>query len=147
MEEGYRTLKSFEGITLRMVTGYTKDSEYLVATLVPKLEAETGIKLIVDQVDHENLFEKQMMDISGNRIYDIMNPCTEWAFQYSKFAQPLNSFMGRNGYPNPELDDFIPGVWNAWNRSREIFWFPYQPDSRVFYYRSDLLQEKGIKPP
>jgi len=147
MEKRIRTLKSFEGVTLRMVTGYTEDSEYLVSTLVPRLEAETGIRLEVDQVNHEVLFEKQIKDVTGDQIYDIVNPCTEWVRQYSIFTVPLSPYFGRDGYPDSEIDDIIPGVWNSWNPTKDYFWLPYQPDSRVFYYRTDLLQEAGMTPP
>jgi multiple sugar transport system substrate-binding protein len=147
MENKNVNLNPFKGTILRMVTGYTEDSEYLVSTLVPKLETETGIKLIVEQVNHDIVFEKQMMDVKGGHVYDIVNPCMEWSRQYTNFSTPLNPYIGRNGYPDPDLDDIIPNVWEAWNPTRNIFWFPYQPDSRVFYYRTDLLQEAGMPPP
>ncbi|MCX6089048.1 MAG: sugar ABC transporter substrate-binding protein [Candidatus Atribacteria bacterium] len=147
MEKRNGVLKPYEGTTLRMVTGYTEDSEYLVSGLLPKLEAETGIELMVEQVPHDDLYRKQIMDVNGAQVYDIVNPCAEWFHQYENFTVPLNSYMGKEGYPDPQIDDIISRVWKVWNPTKDVYWFPYQPDSRVFYYRKDLLQEAGLTPP
>jgi len=139
--------KTFRGITLRVAIVHTEDSEYLASHLAPMLEAESGIKLIVDQIPYDELNAKQLMDWVGAKNYDIINPCTEWSHQYMPFAVPLNKYIGDPNYPDPELNDIIPGVWKVWKPTENIYWFPYQPDSRVFYYRKDLIEEAGLTPP
>jgi len=136
--------KPFEGVTLRVAIVSTEDSKYLATDLVPRLEKETGIKLIVDQVPYDDLNSKQLMDAVGAKTYDIINPCTEWSRQYTAFGEPLNAYIGKEGFPNPEIDDIIPGIWSVWNPGEDIYWFPYQPDSRVFYFRKDLAQDLGM---
>jgi len=143
----YAQNKPFEGVTLRVAIVSTEDSKYLATGLAPRLEKETGIKLIVDQVPYDELNAKQLMDAAGAKTYDIINPCTEWSRQYMAFAEPINPYIGKEGFPNPEIDDIIPGIWKVWNPGKDIYWFPYQPDSRVFYYRNDLLQEAGMATP
>ena len=139
--------KPFEGVTLRVAIISTEDSKYLATDLAPRLEKETGIKLIVDQVPYEELNSKQLMDATGAKTFDIINPCTEWSRQYVAFGEPLNAYIGKEGFPNPEIDDIIPGIWKVWNPGKDIYWFPYQPDSRVFYFRNDLVQETGMAAP
>lgn len=137
----------FKGVTLRVAIVHTEDSEYLASHLAPMLGAVSGIKLIVDQIPYDELNAKQLMDWVGAKNYDLINPCTEWSHQYAAFAIPLNKYIGDPNYPDPELDDIIPGIWKVWRPGPEIYWFPYQPDSRVFYYRQDLIDEAGLTGP
>ena len=55
--------------------------------------------------------------------------------------------MGDANYPDPELNDMIPYVWKEFNGGKDIYWFPYQPDTRIFFFRQDLLDASGLKAP
>lgn len=139
--------KPFEGKVVNALIFSSLDTEYMINVLAPALKAETGIDLRIDQVPYEDIRAKQLADATGAKRYDIINPCTEWSFEYAQFASPLTNFVDNDNYPDPELDDMIPYVWDEFNSGEDIYWFPYQPDTRIFFYRKDLLQDAGLQPP
>lgn len=139
--------KMFEGETVNALIFTSSDTDYMINVLAPKLKEETGINLQIDQVPYDNIRAKQLADVTGAKRYDIINPCTEWSFEYAQFAEPLNQYIGKADYPDPEIDDIIPYVWKEFNGSKNTYWFPYQPDTRVFFYRKDLLKQAGLEAP
>ena len=139
--------KPFEGTEVRALVFRSLDGDYIAGTLAPRLKSETGITLTVDQVPYEEVRAKQLADRAGAKRYDILNTTTEWSYEYRKFAAPLDAYIGKAGYPDIEQDDVIPFVWKAFNPGKKIAWMPYQPDTRLFFYRRDLLEAAGIQPP
>jgi multiple sugar transport system substrate-binding protein len=139
--------KPFDGVELKALVVGTEDGDYISNTLAPRLKELTGITLSVDQTPYEQLRAKQLADRAGAKRFDIINPCTEWSYEYRLFAAPLNDYIGKAGYPDIEQPDIIPFVWKAFNPGKEIAWMPYQPDTRVFLYRSDLFKDAGLVPP
>lgn len=139
--------KPFAGTEVRALLFRSLDGDYIAGTLAPRLKSETGITLTVDQVPYEEVRAKQLADRAGAKRYDILNTTTEWSYEYRKFAAPLNAYIGRAGYPDIEQADIIPFVWQAFNPGKKIAWMPYQPDTRIFFYRGDLLQAAGVQPP
>jgi ABC-type glycerol-3-phosphate transport system substrate-binding protein len=138
--------KMFEGVEINALIFRSSDTDYIMQELAPRLEEETGIVLKVDQVPYEEVRAKQLTDVAGAKQYDIINPCTEWSYEYRQFAVPLNEYIGAEGYPDIEEDDIIPFVWSEFN-PEGIHWFPYQPDTRIFFYREDLLAQEGLSVP
>jgi multiple sugar transport system substrate-binding protein len=139
--------KLFAGTVVNALLFTSLDAEYIVNVLAPKLKAETGIELRVDQVPYEDIRARQLADATGAKRYDIINPCTEWSYEYAQFATPLTKYIGMADYPNVELDDMIPYVWEEFNGGKDVYWFPYQPDTRIFFYRTDLLSAEGLSEP
>jgi multiple sugar transport system substrate-binding protein len=137
----------FAGTEVRALVFRSLDGDYIAGTLAPRLKSETGITLTVDQVPYEEVRAKQLADRAGAKRYDILNSTTEWSYEYRKFAAPLNDYIGKAGYPDIEQADIIPFVWQAFNPGKKTAWMPYQPDTRIFFYRHDLLEAAGIQPP
>lgn len=137
----------FDGVEVKALIFRSLDTDYIIKTLAPRLEKETGIKLTVDDPPYEDVRAKQLADRAGAKTFDIINPCTEWSYEYAQFTAPLDPYIGKAGYPNLETDDMIPFVWKAFNPGKEVKLLPYQPDTRIFFYRQDLLKAAGINPP
>jgi ABC-type glycerol-3-phosphate transport system substrate-binding protein len=137
----------FKGEVVNALIFRSSDTDYIMQTLAPRLQKETGIILKVDQVPYDDVRAKQLTDAEGSKRYDIINPCTEWSYEYRNFAIPLNKYIGKPGYPNIEKKDIIPFVWKGFNPGKDICWMPYQPDTRIFFYRKDILQKEGLKVP
>jgi multiple sugar transport system substrate-binding protein len=123
------------------------DTDYMMSTLAPKLKQLTGIDLVIDEIPYEDVRAKQLADVAGAKRYDIINPCTEWSYEYRQFAAPLDSYIGKAGYPDISQSDIIQFVWKEFNPGTNVHWLPYQPDTRLFLYRADLLSAAGIAVP
>jgi ABC-type glycerol-3-phosphate transport system substrate-binding protein len=138
---------SFGGETVRMLMFTNDDSKYVASTLVPRLKAVANINLKVDIVPYGEIRAKQLADRAGPKTYDIADAYTEVSYEYRPFSIDLTPYLSKPGYPKLDVPDVIPYVWNGWNPSRKMNFLPYQPDTRLFFYRTDLLQKAGLQPP
>lgn len=132
-------------VTALMFKG--SDTDYIISTLSPRLKQLTGIDLVVDEIPYDDVRAKQLADVAGAKRYDIIDPTTEWSYEYRQFAAPLDSYIGKAGYPEIDQPDIIPFVWKQFNPEQNIHFFPYQPDTRLFLYREDLLKGAGLSVP
>ena len=137
----------FGGVTVNALIFKSLDSDYIVEKLAPRLKEEANINLVVNQVPYEEIRAAQLTDAFGAQQYDIINPCTEWSYEYRDFAAPIDSYIGKAGYPDLEESDLIQFVYKGFNPTGEKYFIPYQPDTRVFFYREDLLQAEGLSVP
>lgn len=137
----------FGGATVNALIFKSSDTDYIIETLAPRLKEEANINLIVNQVPYEEVRAAQLADAHGAKQYDIINPCTEWSYEYREFAAPIDQYIGKEGYPDIEESDLIQFVYEAFNPTGEKYFIPYQPDTRVFFYREDLLQAEGLSAP
>jgi multiple sugar transport system substrate-binding protein len=139
--------KPFDGVEVQLLIFKSLDSDYIEQALAPQLEEETGIKLVVNAIPYEEVRATQLADRAGPKAYDIINSTTEWSYEYAEFAAPLDEYIGKEGYPDIEQEDIIPFVWTTFNPGDDVRLIPYQPDTRIFFYRTDLLEEAGLEPP
>lgn len=137
----------FGGATVNALIFKSSDTDYIIETLAPRLKEEANINLVVNQVPYEEVRAAQLADANGAKQYDIINPCTEWSYEYNGFAAPIDEYIGKEGYPDLEEADLIPFVYEAFNPSGQKYFIPYQPDTRVFFYREDLLKAEGLSVP
>ena len=137
----------FEGTTVNALIFKSLDTDYIIETLAPRLKEETGIELVVNQVPYEEVRATQLADANGAKQYDIINPCTEWSYEYRQFSAPIDEYIGKEGYPDIKEDDLIDFVYNGFNPTGEKYFIPYQPDTRVFFFNKELLAEEGLEVP
>lgn len=137
----------FGGTTVNALIFKSLDTDYIIENLAPRLKEEANINLVVNQVPYEEVRSTMLTDANGAQQYDIINPCTEWVYEYREFATPITEYIGKAGYPDMELDDFIQYVWKGFNPGEDVFFLPYQPDTRVFFWREDLLEAEGLSVP
>lgn len=137
----------FGGVTVNALIFKSTDTDYMIEVLAPRLKEEANINLVINQVPYEEVRSTMLADAFGAQQYDIINPCTEWVYEYFDFATPITEFIGAEGYPEMDLDDIIPFVWNGFNWTEDIYFLPYQPDTRVFFWREDLLEAEGLSVP
>ena len=139
--------EDFGGVTVNALIFKSTDTDYMIETLAPRLKEEANINLVINQVPYEEVRSTMLTDANGAKQYDIINPCTEWVYEYYDFASPLTEYIGAEGYPEIDQDDFIDFVWNGFNWTDDIYFLPYQPDTRVFFWREDLLEAEGLSVP
>jgi len=137
----------FHGATVRALMVATDDATYMASTLAPRLKAAANINLKVDIVPYGEVRAKQLADRAGPKTHDIIDAYTEVSYEYRAFATDLTPYLRRSGYPQAQTGDVIPYVFKAWNPAATLNFMPYQPDTRLFWYRTDLLQKAGLQPP
>jgi multiple sugar transport system substrate-binding protein len=106
-------------------------------------EAETGIRVRIEQHAFDSLYDKMMLEfVAGTGYFDIvyLSPGFMADLIENDYVLPLNDFFEEHGV---DLDRFLPASINI-NRygAEELIWaFPYLADTSVFLYRKDLFED------
>jgi multiple sugar transport system substrate-binding protein len=81
---------------------------------------------------------------SKDTSIDIMNIDIIWPpeFGASQWLEPLNDYFTKE-----ELDKFLPGPIQGNTYNGKLYGVPYYTDAGLLYYRKDILEEAGVKPP
>ena len=89
-------------------------------------------------------FPKLTAEISGGQAPDLANGNSQWAGLWSSIGEvePLNNML-----PKEFLADFVPSGLQAFTIKGQLVGMPYFLDPRAMYYRKDLFDGAGLKPP
>ncbi|MDP2662512.1 MAG: substrate-binding domain-containing protein, partial [Dehalococcoidia bacterium] len=85
-----------------------------------------------------------LTQVSGGQAPDLFNGGGGWLLEFASVNElaVLNDLMGQ---------DFLSKFWksgiDAMTVNGNLYGMPYFLDPRGLYYRSDLFEEKGLKPP
>ena len=137
------TGKSYDGITLRMLTYHSRYYPALLA-FAREFEQETGATIEFDVPDTWWHLESAIdTDVASDcPRYDLF--CNDLEFQYThrQHFLPLNSFIERNG---TDLDDFFQPVeqygLHPPDEPGTIYGLPIRVRVPMVFYRTDLIQD------
>jgi multiple sugar transport system substrate-binding protein len=119
--------------------------------LRPVIEAfekeNPGIKLnMIEGPNASNLVEDLYTSafLLGSAPYDLINLDVVWT---PKFAAAGWLRDLTNEFPKEELSQHLEGDINGSKYEDKLYRVPWRTDAGLFYYREDLLQKIGAKPP
>ncbi len=90
----------------------------------------------------ENLYTSAFL--LGDSPYDIINMDIVWV---PKFAAAGWVMDLTNRISEEELSKFVKGDVEGGRYQGRLYRIPHSSDAGVFYYRKDLLEQAGVKPP
>lgn len=110
---------------------------------LPEFEAETGIRVEVEQLSFGALFDKMMLEFAaGTGYYDIvyLSPGFMATLIDAGYVIALDGFIDEYGI---DTDDFLAAAIdiNRYGPDDAIWAYPYLADTSVFLYRLDLFQD------
>jgi multiple sugar transport system substrate-binding protein len=82
--------------------------------------------------------------LSGQTIYDLVYADVPWIPKFAAAGWILDL---TDRWPSPEWDRFIPGIVAGSKYKGRIYSMPIQMNGGVLFYRKDLLDAAGAKPP
>src|SRR2546423_10343636 len=143
------TNQSFSGTTIRVVTFTGPQIAEPLQRRAPDFEKATGAKVQVITVPFSDLYQKSLTDFATKTdSYDAMVFDPQWMGDY---------------VPSGYLEDLTDRVHNdsalQWNDiapffrdfsatfKGKVYTVPLDGDFQMVYYRTDLLQKNGVKPP
>ena len=146
--DGSQTDKPFAGTNLRVVSMTAQVSDGIQEYL-SNFEEKTGIKVNLELYGESELRQKTTTEfLSGSSTIDVflLSPLQDMA-PYSKngWIEPLDSYLD-----DPELNwaDFTaPKEQITLSGSESIGCLPLYSSVQLMYYRTDLFEEKNLKPP
>ncbi|MFL5527787.1 MAG: sugar ABC transporter substrate-binding protein [Gemmatimonadaceae bacterium] len=131
-------------ITLR-IWAMGREGEVL-SELIPGFEKEhPNIHVEVQQIPWTAAHEKLLTAYVGEATPDIAMLGNTWVPEFVALNSlaPLDSFATQS--TEIRRDDFFPGIWKTNVVNGKTYGIPWYVDTRLIYYRTDLLAEAGYK--
>lgn len=112
---------------------------------LPDFEKATGIKVQFDKLPLENLVDKLTVSLAGGSgEYDAVMMDEPWVAGLAPYLQPLEEMIAKDKMDTKVFVEqaALAGVYNKATVS-----LPLDPNVQMVWYRKDLLDAKGVKPP
>lgn len=135
---------SREGRVTVRFWGLGREGE-VVRDLVPEFERRNpGVHLVVQQIPWTSAHEKLLTAFVGRATPDIAQLGNTWIPEFAAIGalEPLDAALA--GSPSVSSSGFFPGVWQTSLYDGVLFGIPWYVDTRVLYYRPDLLARAGF---
>jgi multiple sugar transport system substrate-binding protein len=134
----------------RSITVSAIGGNQAIEALLPAFEKETGIHVNLQVLPYPQLRQRSMAAfVSGSVDSDVYWEDIIWLGEWAKngYVRPLDDLIERD-FKQSDIDDFLPGAWNAQSKWDGRTWtMPFGAYYFLDYYRTDLFQKAGLKPP
>jgi multiple sugar transport system substrate-binding protein len=120
-----------------------------VAPLAREFERDNpGIRVRVQQIPWTAAHEKLLTAYVGGALPDVAQLGNTWIPEFAALGalQPLDSLVARDSTTIP-LTDYFPGVLATNVVDDTLYGVPWYVDTRVLFYRTDLLRAAGVPAP
>jgi multiple sugar transport system substrate-binding protein len=120
----------------------------MVRQLIPEFErANPGIKVVVQQIPWTAAHEKLLTAFAGESTPDVSQLGNTWIpeFRVLNSLEPLDGYVERSSVI--QLNDYFEGVLRTNILESTLYGIPWYVDTRVVYYRRDLLRKAGFQKP
>ena len=108
--------------------------------------ANPGVHVRVQQIPWTAAHEKLLTAFVGGALPDVAQLGNTWIPEFAALGalEPLNALAARDSALVPKAD-FFPGVWATNVVDSVLYGVPWYVDTRVLYYRKDLLRSAGFE--
>lgn len=121
----------------------------VVAALIPDFEQENpGIDVVVEQLPWTAAHAKLLTAFAGDATPDIAQLGNSWVPEFAALGAlvPLDAHVKKS--PVIDRSDYFPGIWDSNVVAGRMHGIPWYVDTRLLFYRRDILAEAGFdKPP
>jgi multiple sugar transport system substrate-binding protein len=115
-------------------------------------EAQTGIRIQIAEFPYANLFEKEFVDLkNATGAYDLIMLDDPWfpRFATEGLLAELTPLYQKRDQAGPDAD-FVASSLALCKHPYEsgaLYALPYVGNSQLFFYRKDLFEKHGLRPP
>jgi multiple sugar transport system substrate-binding protein len=112
--------------------------------LIPEFQRRNpGIRLEVQQIPWTSAHEKLLTAFVGRATPDVAQMGNTWIPEFAAIGalEPLDSRVAGSAAVSPA--DYFPGVWQTSEYGGAVYGIPWYVDTRVLFYRPDLLARAG----
>lgn len=116
----------------------------VVSQLIPGFEREhPEIRVEVQQIPWSAAHEKLLTAYVGDATPDIAMLGNTWVPEFTAIdaLEPLDALAAKS--TDAPRSDYFPGIWNTNVVDGATYGIPWYVDTRVIFYRSDLLAAAG----
>ena len=119
-----------------------------VIKLLPEFERlHPGVHVDVQQIPLTAALEKLLTGVAGNATPDISQLGNTWLPELVMLhaLEPLDARITASNQVKP--DDYFSGIWDTNVIDAQVYGVPWYVDTRLLFYRRDLLAQAGINTP
>lgn len=119
-----------------------------VSKLIPEFEKQNpGIKIKVLQIAWIAAHEKLITAYASETLPDVFQLGNTWIpeFESLKSIEPLNNYIAQSKIISEK--NYFSGIWNTNVMDSIVYGIPWYVDTRVLFYRKDILKSVGYENP
>ena len=119
-----------------------------VKALLPEFERRhPGLRVRVQQIPWSAAHEKLLTAYAGDAMPDLFQLGNTWIpeFVALRAVEPLDPRL--KTWPETALNDYFPGILATNRLNGQTYALPWYVDTRLFFYRTDLLAAAGFAEP
>jgi multiple sugar transport system substrate-binding protein len=120
----------------------------VVAQLIPGFEAtHPGLRVRVQQLPFRSAHEKLLTAVVGDSAPDVAQLGNTWIPEFSMIGalEPLGDEVAGSSVIDER--QYFQGVWDTNRAEGALYGVPWYVDTRIIFYRQDLLREAGFANP
>jgi len=120
----------------------------VVAELIPEFERDNpGIRVEIQQIPWTAAHEKLLTAFAADALPDVCQLGNTWIPEFAALQtlEPLQPYVDASAVVEP--DDYFPGIWDTSVIDGTLLGVPWYVDTRLLYYRKDLLRQAGFDAP
>lgn len=120
----------------------------VVQQLLPEFERRNpGIRVTVQQIPWSAAHEKLLTAYAGGTLPDLCQLGNTWLPEFAALnaLAPLEASVRASNVIAP--DDYFSGIWDTNVIAGALRGVPWYVDTRLLFYRSDILKASGIDAP
>jgi multiple sugar transport system substrate-binding protein len=120
----------------------------VVTELLPEFErSHPGIRVEVQQLPWTAAHEKLLTAFAGDAMPDLCQLGNTWIPEFTALGAiaPLDARLAVS--ESIRAADYFPGIWDTNVIAGRVYGVPWYVDTRLFFYRRDLLAEAGYTRP
>jgi multiple sugar transport system substrate-binding protein len=144
--------KPFAGKTIRFVAANHNWTD-VIKPMIPEFEKQTGIKVNMESYEEQQLTPKLTTEFTSNAsTIDVFmtRPLQEGRlFSKNKWYENLSPYLADTKKTPAEWDwkDFKKSAIDAVTLAGTVYAVPIVTEGEIVYYRKDLFEKAGLKPP
>ncbi|MGH8852253.1 MAG: sugar ABC transporter substrate-binding protein [Casimicrobiaceae bacterium] len=120
----------------------------VVTQLLPDFErTHPGIRVEVQQLPWTAAHEKLLTAFAGDATPDLCQLGNTWVPEFAALGaiEPLDRYVAASSVVDP--GDYFSGIWATNDVNRATYGVPWYVDTRLLFYRRDLLVRAGYAAP
>jgi multiple sugar transport system substrate-binding protein len=119
-----------------------------IGQLIPDFEkANPGIHVDVEQLPFAEAHQKLLTGFAGDSLPDMAQLGNSWLPEFEALGalEPLDARVAATPAIDPA--DYFPGIWDASRIDGRLYGVPWYVDTRLLFYRRDILKRAGFDHP
>jgi len=120
----------------------------VVTELIEDFEKENpGIRVDVQNIPFTAAHEKLLTAFAADGLPDVCQLGNTWIPEFAALdtLEPLQPYLAASSGIDPE--DYFPGIWATNVIDGGVVGIPWYVDTRLLFYRKDLLRQAGVATP